>query len=254
MSEESLLKLTKDLKRAVTAMTADEARFLVDNYYIMQDNRKRSEGQIRSMQTEPHETIAWLSSNAAFLENQIKIALRYFAESQHMGRWAMQFKGIGPVIASGLIAHIKIDEAPTVGHIWRFAGLDPTSKWEKGQKRPHNAALKQICYHIGEEFVRQRTPLYRDLYDQRKAYETEKNERGEYAQQAEAVLKRTPNHAQRATYKQGKLPDGHIHFRAKRYVVKLFLSHWHGEAYRNKFGTEPPLPYPIAHLGHAHVI
>ena len=42
--------------------------------------------------------------------------------------------------------------------------------------------------------------------------------------------------------------------RAKRYAVKLFLSHWFEEAYRTHYGTEPPKPYPIARLGHAHQV
>jgi hypothetical protein len=50
------------------------------------------------------------------------------------------------------------------------------------------------------------------------------------------------------------LPPAHIHARARRYAVKLFLSHWHAEAYRHHFGTEPPFPYAVAFLGHAHVI
>ena len=52
----------------------------------------------------------------------------------------------------------------------------------------------------------------------------------------------------------GKLPDGRLHLRAQRYAVKLFLAHWHEVAYRNRYDKAPPLPYPIAHLGHAHVI
>lgn len=47
---------------------------------------------------------------------------------------------------------------------------------------------------------------------------------------------------------------GHINDRAKRYAVKLFLAHFHAEWFRREFGREPPLPYPIAHLNHAHVI
>jgi hypothetical protein len=34
----------------------------------------------------------------------------------------------------------------------------------------------------------------------------------------------------------------------------MFLSHWHREAYLQHYGTEPPAPFPIAHMGHAHVI
>lgn len=42
-------KLTKDIKQASITLSKDEARFLVDSYYQMQDNRIRSSGQIRSM-------------------------------------------------------------------------------------------------------------------------------------------------------------------------------------------------------------
>ena len=58
----------------------------------------------------------------------------------------------------------------------------------------------------------------------------------------------------KATYEAGKLPPAHLHARARRWCVKLFLSHWHAEAYRQHFGTEPPLPYPLGILGHAHMI
>ena len=36
--------------------------------------------------------------------------------------------------------------------------------------------------------------------------------------------------------------------------MKIFLAHWHAEAYRNHYGCEAPKPYPLVHLGHAHAI
>ena len=47
---------------------------------------------------------------------------------------------------------------------------------------------------------------------------------------------------------------GHIHSRAKRYAVKLFLAHYQHVAYWHEFGAEPPKPYAIEHMGHADVI
>jgi DNA modification methylase len=55
-------------------------------------------------------------------------------------------------------------------------------------------------------------------------------------------------------YSIGKLPPAHIHARAKRYAVKLFLSHLHETMHEIEHGTTPPLPYALAHLGHAHKI
>ncbi len=40
----------------------------------------------------------------------------------------------------------------------------------------------------------------------------------------------------------------------ERDAVNLFLSHLHGAWYEQHFQKPPPLPYPIAHLGHVHFI
>ena len=50
------------------------------------------------------------------------------------------------------------------------------------------------------------------------------------------------------------LSPGHIHSRAKRYAVKLFLAHMHEVWWWLREGEAPVLPYPIAMLDHAHKI
>ena len=256
-------RLTRDLAKAAITLTPDEARYLVDAYYTMQANRIRTAGQIRAMNEsgEPHEVIAWLNVQDEILENQIKRALDKWTDAQYMGRWAKAICGIGPVISAGLLAHIDITKAPTAGHIWRYAGLDPTLKWEKGKKRPFNASLKTLCaFKLGESFVKTQNnehDIYGKFYVERKKLEQERNEALLFKGQAERILsdrkidKKTDAYA---WYSKGMLPPAQIHARARRYAVKLFLSHYHGEAYRHHFGTEPPLPYPIAHLGHVHLI
>jgi intein/homing endonuclease len=145
-----MMKLSKDLKLAADQLGATEVRFLVDSYYLMQDGRIRASGQIRSMERapeqEPHGILTWLMTQLENLEGQVKSALFVYDKSKDMGRWLMSIYGIGPVITAGLLAHIDWTK-PTVGHIWRFAGLDPTSKWVKGERRPWNASLKTLCVH-----------------------------------------------------------------------------------------------------------
>ena len=46
---EAIARLDKDLKAAARTMTSDEARFLVDAYYMMQRNRIRSDNQVRAL-------------------------------------------------------------------------------------------------------------------------------------------------------------------------------------------------------------
>lgn len=123
-------------------------------------------------------------------------------------------------------------------------------------KRPWNARLKLVCYKLGESWVKtqnNKNDYYGKLYVKRKAYEIERNERGENAETAARILaeKRIGRATEAyAAYSQGKLPPAQLHARARRWVVKLFLAHWHAEAYKRATGQEPPLPYPIAFLGH----
>ena len=256
----SVAKLNKDLKKAAATMTDEEARFLVDNYYQMQRQRIRAAGQARSMPNEPHEVLSHLSVQSEELEGQTKRALQVYVENHPVGQWLINITGIGPVIAAGLLAHIDIEKSPTVGHIWAFAGLDPTRVWAKGQKRPHNATLKVICWKAGESFVKncnREDCFYGEIYKRRKEQEIRKNEAGEFAEQAASILAKRKYNKDTDAYKAyvaGKLPPAHIHARARRYAVKLFLAHLHEEMYERKFGTKPPLPYPIAHLGHVHKI
>lgn len=255
-----ITKLTKDIKQASVTLSKDEARFLVDSYYQMQDNRIRSSGQIRSMDKtgEPHEVLSWLDDQNTGLEGQIQKALDVYSMSHPVGQWAREQWGIGPVIAAGLLAHFDITKAPTNGHFWSFAGLDPRMEWKKGEKRPFNASLKVLCWKIGESFVKvsgKEDAFYAQLYKTRKEQETVKNDNLEFADQAAVKLEKFNIGKDTDAYKAyiiGKLPPAHIHARAKRYAVKRFISDLHYVWFMHEYGVEPPQPYPIAHLGHAH--
>ncbi|MGB9885854.1 MAG: transposase [Moorellales bacterium] len=316
---EPIKRLTKDLKQASRVLSHREARYLVTLYYLVQRDRIRAGNQVKALEKrgEPREVITWIYDNVGMLERDIYSALDAYSSAHPVGVWAKSIVGIGPVLSAGLLAHIDIEKAPTAGHIWRFAGLDPTVEWlgedrartlvqevlgksrevadehlaklavitnrraenlkaicidpEKGRitcsslikglaRCPYNQKLKVLCWKIGESFVKvQNRPddVYGKLYVKRKLIEHEKNERGEYADQAEAKLARFNISKDTEAYKwysQGKLPPAHIHQRAKRWVVKLFLAHWHEVAYWYRYGVLPPAPYPMAVLGHVHYV
>ena len=259
---ETMKRLAKsDAVAAASEIGINEARFLVDQYYMIQHNRITAANQFRSITRsgEPAFFQGWLGESMESVEISIKKILDAYSDMQPVGKWARSICGIGPVIASGLISHIDIEKAPTVGHIWRFAGLDPTSVWNKGEKRPWNASLKRLCWIIGESFVKvqgNENDVYGAVFRARKDLEIERNEAGAYAEQAAAILKKKKfaDNITRKIYETGKLPPAHIHARARRYAVKLFLSHLHDFWYREHFGKAPPLPYPISKLGHVHMI
>jgi hypothetical protein len=263
----------------------------------MQENRIRAAGQIRSMEQgeekEPHLTLDWVMNQSESLENSIRSVLGEFAANRIVGKWSQSICGIGPVISAGLIGNISLtiwnclaDKAVkakrkkenrctkakpcsqachekrvnTVGQIWRYAGLDPTSKWEKGQIRPWNASLKVLCWKAGQSFVKVSTnnnDFYGQYYKARKAQEIERNEAKMFSEQAARILTEKKIGKETDAYKAysiGKLPPAHIQARAERYAVKLFLSHWHQVAFFAEFGEMPPIPYAISQLGHVDLI
>lgn len=290
---EPLKRLTRDIRNAAKTLSDAQARYLVDAYYQMQRDRIRAAHQARTLSEtqpvmEPHEVVAWLGEQTSMLEVSVKSVLHVYAKNHVVGNWALSICGIGPVIAAGLLAHIDLEPwrcrnpkraikskcfdgqpctaacgreiAHTVGHLWRFAGLDPTVKWEKGQRRPWNGQLKRLCWLIGESFTKNQNrdnDFYGKFYVARKAIEEAKNNSKMFADQAKASLEQKNwkrDTATRGHYEQGMLPPARIHLRSQRYAVKLFLSHYHHVAYYHRYQKHPPKPYVIQHLGHTDMI
>lgn len=290
MDETMVIPLARDLRRAAATLSEAEVRFLVDSYYQMQENRKRSANQERALAEsgEPHVVVGWLAEQGAVLERSIKGALDVWGRHNALASWARKTKGIGPVLAAGLAAHIDLSKAPVAGSVWRFAGLDPTQRWEKGKKRPWNASLKTLCWKIGESFVKvsgREGAFYGALWRERKAEEWRRNLAGELADEAARKLSETKIGKSTVSYRYyaglispsvvrpyveagvtvpelkptergdevSMLPPAHIHARAKRWVVKLFLSHYYQHG-RELLGLPVAKPYAIEHLGHVRVI
>lgn len=256
-------RLKKDLREAAKNMGPNQARFMVDHYYGLQEYRKSAANQKRALEEseEPIQILDWLYTQTDKLESYIKSTLDIYAHNHPVGQWALGIKGIGPVITAGLLAHIDIEKAPTVGHIWRFAGLDSTVVWNKGEKRPWNGRLKVLCWKIGDSFVKWSGGDNPSPYGIRyRAWKNEyvlRNERGDYAELAKQTLEMRKFRADSdavAHYKEGKLPPGRLELRARRKATKLFLSHLHDFWYRHHFKCDPPAPYVIAHMQHTHYI
>jgi len=256
------LILRSDLREAAQTLTPSEIRYFVDLYYQLQENRKRAGNQYLALSKsgEPNQVFQWTLMLMEEMEKTIKKLLDEVTNYDPMGKWAKAVIGVGPIISAGLLAHINMDKVSTAGSIWRFAGLDPTQTWNKHEKRPWNADLKVLCWKIGESFVKvsgNPKSLYGKLWSERKAKEIEANDRGEYADQAKKILETKKIGKDTEAYKhysKDRLPPGQIHARAKRWAVKIFLAHWFEQAYRLKYGKEPPLPYVVEHLGHVHQI
>jgi hypothetical protein len=237
-----------------------EARFFVAAYYKDQDDRKRADMQLRHLGDRHGDDSAillkYVSNVHADTEDAIFKMLDKFSTASPVGRWARAQLGIGPVIVAGLLAHIDITRAPTAGHIWSFAGLNPQQKWEKGEKRPYNPKLKQVCFHMGESFKKvSNNPgsLYGSIYRSRKKLVEDRNAAGYNTERAKIYVTRSAD--QKKLLSEGKLPQGNLDRQACNYAVKIFLSHLQVVLYWDHYGKIPPAkPYAISILGHAHEI
>lgn len=304
---EDVEKLSKNFVLAKAAdMTPETARELVDMYYRYQENRKRSNNQIFAFEEgddqpryvdggkKPDEFLEHFARVFIDLECEIKGIMDVYTMNHPVGRWLRSHYGVGPVISAGILAHIDIEMAPTAGAIWKFAGLDPTVKWEKGQKRPWNAKLKVLFWKLGQcllKFANHPDCYYGHIYQRAKLDYILKNSEGKYAEQAKFDLEsgkyrkkaysddtvsvsdddgnnedegnnktskqdETEDGFKRAEFylKQGKLPPAQIDARARRYAVKIFISHLHQVWYEWHFKKPAPVPFILTKPDHTHFI
>lgn len=257
--------LSKDLRKKikVSQLSRREAKQLVTLYYRFQKHRIALAHQARKIAElgDNNEILLFFSDQMEALENQVKFALDKFGQTYPVGNWLRSITGIGPVITAALIAHIDIEKAPTAGHIHSYAGLNPGVRWEKGKKRPWNSELKVVAvFKAGESFVKTQSNKeghYGKLFRKYRDALEFKNESGFYKERAATILATRKFDKDTEAYKAyiiGKLPDAHLHAMARRWVVKLFLSHLHDVLHRLRYGMKAPLPYALAHLNHTDLI
>jgi len=188
-------RLRRDVRDAALILTDEEARYLVDAYYQRQEARKRGKNQCRAQEGEPNKVLAWIAANDRRVEGAIRGILGVHADRFPVGRWSLAQYGIGPVIAAGLLAHVDVEKAPHVGHLWSFAGLaaGQEKEWTKGTRRPWNARLKTLCWKIGQSFMKfsgREACVYGGHYLTRKALLWEQNLAGAFADAAAEKLAR----------------------------------------------------------------
>jgi len=176
------------------------------------------------------------------------------AATGHLWDWITAIKGLGAgSLAAQLIALIDdIERAPTISALWRYAGYavidGKAEKNRRGERSHFNGRLKSVCWLISDQFIRHQTDFYRDIYDEYKYEQRQKH--------PEVVIKEKEVKQSDGTIKITKtkhFTDGHLHARARRYMMKMFLSHlW--VTWRKHEGLPISDPYVKAILGHSQII
>lgn len=209
-------------------MKKTEIIYLIRQFYRIQEHRIAFGEQIRALKKQKV-SVNPLDSYYKDLQGLEKRMTTYMKDSiQDEAIWTgflKKTRGIGPILAAGLINLIDITKARHVSSLWKFAGLDVVNgaapKRKKGVISTWNPLMRNLCWKIGTSLVRTGSP-YREFYDERKKHEQ---------------------------IHHSDLKKFHIDRRARRYMVKRFIAdlwlHW-----RKLEKLPVSEPYVIDKLGH----
>ena len=163
------------------------------------------------------------------------------------------------IIAASAKTTLKVE---TVRKLLAFSAKDVKPKREhliKALSRPpYNRFLKMFCLgRVGESFIKakgSKNDDYGKYYNEVKATITSRNEDGGYADDAAKYLANGSRWtgANMEAYSNGRLPKEHINKRARRWMVKLFISHLYEVMYEDFYGEKPRKPYVIDHVSGEH--
>lgn len=232
------------------------------------------------------------------IDQLIKFAKKQMVDWGHgigpIWDWLTSIKGLGAGgLAAQLLAQIDdIGKFATASKLCRFAGwavIDgKIDRCKKGTKSPYNRKLKSICWLVVDQFIKQQTPLYVDIYYAEKARQRRLHRKTLCREcTASAVReKRTRYELNQVIYfdehehlgvalaeidaQYGKFAvlwedcehkkshkrmfnDGHLHNRAIRKTAKIFLQHVYLQ-WRKYEGLPISEPYVQAILGHTNII
>lgn len=160
-------------------------------------------------------------------------------------KWTVAIKGLGGgSLAAQLFALVDdIGRSPSISSLWRYAGQavfdGKAERHVKGKTSHFNTKLKTVCWLISDQFIRQQTPFYSDIYYDYKAKQREKHP------EVVEVKKKSKNGKTIFLY-----TDDHLHARARRVAVKMFLSHW-WVTWRTEEGLPVSAPYVQAIMNHS---
>lgn len=321
------IKLDKTLKKQIASIshiTRMEMKATVDLFYQLQHDRIALENQIRAIKqhadTEKEDGSSSIVLDLCLKNMKINEAntakiIETLVQNHPVGQWLLQIKGIGPVLAGGLIGYFDVTNKEYASQFMSYAGLNDNNRpwlgkkkseeivneivgksktitddmvveiaartqWsykyllgraydqEKGKWKkdkliaacavvPYNKKLKMLMYKVGSSFqwnCNKPDSLYGQLFNEHRVMETQKNERGEFAEQAKKELESKNYSKSTEAYKcytEGKLPKAHINMRCLRWVEKLFVSHLFEEMYRVEYDKLPPRYYALEHCdGH----
>jgi len=261
-------------------------RTLVDMYYDFQSQRIQTQLRIGASERDHSLTkdelsiygITTIFENAQAFEKDIDSLIRKQLKNHALyNQYLVKITGIGPMLAAGLIAYI--DDIEKFGHVsslWQYCGygmnrfcpeckkptfLEVEYSTGKKAKKLHPHQNCPVCGHETNPIVQKRISGYQSNWNDKlkvlgwkagMSFVKQSPSRSKYRKLYDKIKKEEHKlHPKRIT-KDSKIlyNDGHLHNRAMRKVVKIFLAHlW--QTWRRQEGLEATEPYAKQLLNHS---
>ncbi len=131
---ESLSKKIKDqIINSDNPPSRQEIKTLVDLFYQMQDFRKALREQIRSIESDKTKTTStvildYFLKSVTVIEVNCQKVLHLICMKSEVGRWLLQIKGIGPVLAAGCLAYFDVEGKQYATQFISYAGLNDNNR------------------------------------------------------------------------------------------------------------------------------
>lgn len=248
---------------------------VVQNYYDWQEQRKRVAGRIRmAVAKEAYLTAQDVKlydsqiSDLEALEKAAEKRVAFVVKEHVMWPWLNNVRGCGVMMAAAMISQFDINRAPRPSNFWSFAGLGvkPDGRAPRreagliqadGRKGlPYNGWLRtKLVGVLGPGFLRANNEEYRAIYD---GYRHRLESAGccslpvaEHSKSKSSIAEWFPSGSKAGAKPGDFCTKGHMHNKAVRYIVKMFLlALW--EEWRRVENLPIVAPYAEAKLGMKH--
>jgi len=261
-------------------------RTLVDMYYDFQSQRIQTQLRIEASKREHFLTeddlsiygLTTIFQNAAAFEVDIeKIIKRQLKNHALYNQYLTRITGIGPMLAAGLIAYIDdIEKFDHVSSLWQYCGYGMNRYCEqckkptyveveyhtgKTAKKLHPLETCHICQEKTQIILQRRISGYQSNWNDKLkvlawkagiSFVKQSADRSKYRKLYDKIKKDEHRLHPKKIKENSKTlyNDGHLHNRAMRKVVKIFLAHF-WQTWRRQKGLEAPEPYAKQLLGHS---
>lgn len=245
------MKIAKDIP--------EEVSYWVDAFYDIQAIRMETTNRMAALKLVDKEPVkdtkrilAEIKETEAFI---LKLIKKKIEQLPIWKLWLKNIKGIGPAITGRLTSRIAIENSDTISQLWRFCGQGVVNgeaeRKRSGLKIHYDPKLKSTMWLI-EECLIKASDSYKKLYDGFKTEEENNNKPVKIKLKEAAGYqfvggKKITKESLAKTKNKNKVVEVertpiHIHRRAKRKMVKIFLSHlW--IKWREIKGLEISKPY-----------